>query len=184
MKKPPSSQKAFTLIELLVVIAIIGILMALLFPAINGALNNARKATAKTDVVMIASAITAFENEYGKFPPGGNDTTGSSVQGDMLTTLMGQNTTYNPRGIVFLDIANAMPGKKSGYYDSGGGTPQFVDPWNPPKAYLVMMDINYKGSLPDPIYPSGNIRKHVLVYSAIPKISGLDNTNLRVNSWQ
>ena len=34
---PPSARAAFTIVELLVVIAIIGLLVALLFPAISGA---------------------------------------------------------------------------------------------------------------------------------------------------
>jgi prepilin-type N-terminal cleavage/methylation domain-containing protein len=48
------SRHAFTLIELLVVIAILGILMALLFPAVDGALEGARRAQASNDVTQIA----------------------------------------------------------------------------------------------------------------------------------
>jgi prepilin-type N-terminal cleavage/methylation domain-containing protein len=70
MNTPISSRRlsAFTLIELLVVIAIIAILMALLFPAIGGAKETARKAQSKTDVMNIVSATKAYNTEYGRFP--------------------------------------------------------------------------------------------------------------------
>ncbi len=62
------SSRGFTLIELLIVIAIIGILMALLFPAVGSAIDAARRAQAKNDVTQIATAITAYETEYGRLP--------------------------------------------------------------------------------------------------------------------
>jgi prepilin-type N-terminal cleavage/methylation domain-containing protein len=73
MKAPhslPKPQKAaFTLIELLTVIAIIAVLMGLLFPALSGAKEQARRADAGTAVRNIVSACKSYYNDYGKFPP-------------------------------------------------------------------------------------------------------------------
>jgi type II secretory pathway pseudopilin PulG len=68
MKKPTRRHSAFTLIKLLVVIAIIPVLAGLAFPAFNGAIDAAKKAKAKNDVVQIASAIRFYQTEYGKLP--------------------------------------------------------------------------------------------------------------------
>ncbi|MFM8981956.1 MAG: type II secretion system protein, partial [Spartobacteria bacterium] len=71
MSKNPSPARSraewqgFTLIELLVVISIIAVLAALAFPAVNGAMDSARKARAKSDVAQIATAVVAYETEYG-----------------------------------------------------------------------------------------------------------------------
>ncbi len=61
---------AFTLIELLAVIGIIGVLAALLFPAIKLALQKAEIAQAQNDVKNIESAAKSFFVEYGKWPNG------------------------------------------------------------------------------------------------------------------
>lgn len=64
--------RAFTLIELLVVIAIIGILAAMLFPAINKAKTAAQKGAAKTDMNNLAMAIKSYESDYnGRLPAPG-----------------------------------------------------------------------------------------------------------------
>ncbi len=63
-----NAQRAFTLIELLVVIIMIGILAGLLFPALIGAQNQAKKVQAKNDLTQIVSAVNAFYTEYGKYP--------------------------------------------------------------------------------------------------------------------
>ena len=62
-------QFAFTLIELITVIAIIAILMALLFPAMSGARDSARRSKASTVVRSIVNASKNYSNDYGKYPP-------------------------------------------------------------------------------------------------------------------
>ncbi|MEO6845913.1 MAG: prepilin-type N-terminal cleavage/methylation domain-containing protein, partial [Chthoniobacterales bacterium] len=101
-----SDKKAFTLIELLIVIGIIAILMGLLFPALQGAINMAKKTAAKNDVTQIAQAVTAFEAEYG-YLPASLDTT----NGILGTNILGPLTNNNPRGIIFLDAPFQKRGK-------------------------------------------------------------------------
>jgi len=65
-----NTQRAFTLIELLVVIAIIGLLMALLVPAIQGAREMARRSQCSNNMKQIALAVTTFESSTKSFPSG------------------------------------------------------------------------------------------------------------------
>lgn len=62
---------AFTLVELLVVIAIIGILVALLLPAIQAAREAGRRAQCQNHLRQIAIACLNFENANKRFPAGG-----------------------------------------------------------------------------------------------------------------
>jgi prepilin-type N-terminal cleavage/methylation domain-containing protein len=64
-----ASHRAFTLVELLVVIAIIGILMALLMPAVQGIRVNARAANCRSNLHEIGIAFKAAESQSnGKNP--------------------------------------------------------------------------------------------------------------------
>ncbi len=63
--------RAFTLVELLMVIAIIGVLVALLLPAINAAREAARRSQCQNNLRQIGVAVLNHESAVKHFPTGG-----------------------------------------------------------------------------------------------------------------
>ena len=80
-----TARLAFTLVELLVVIAIIGVLVALLLPAVQAARESARRVQCINNMKQIALAATNYLEAQGSYPPARID----YRQGDPIAFICG-----------------------------------------------------------------------------------------------
>lgn len=64
-----NTKNGFTLVELLVVIAILGLLIALLLPAIQATREAARRASCSSNLRQLGVAVSMYEETHHRFPP-------------------------------------------------------------------------------------------------------------------
>lgn len=89
------NRSGFTLVELLVVIAIIGILIAMLLPAVQQVREAARRASCLNNLRQLGIACHNFESAYQKFPSGYTQDR-INAAGDIWTS--GSTAGYNFQG--------------------------------------------------------------------------------------
>ncbi len=133
MSIPPRSRaKGFTLVELLVVIAIIGILVALLLPAVQAAREAARRAQCSNNLRQMGLACQNYMGSSGEKLPYG-------YAGKLPPLPGGQNRTFQKRG-VFTELLQFM--EEQATYDQiifnygENGTPN--NPYTDPAANIVV----------------------------------------------
>jgi len=66
-------RSAFTLVEMLVVIAIIGMLAALIIPAVMAGIDAAKRGAIVAEISGLDTAMKQYKNTYGSFPPNFSD---------------------------------------------------------------------------------------------------------------
>jgi prepilin-type N-terminal cleavage/methylation domain-containing protein/prepilin-type processing-associated H-X9-DG protein len=107
----PGRRPAFTLIELLVVIAIIGVLVALIMPAVQSAREAANRAKCQNNLRQLCIAAQEYHDSFSSFPSGWYcqtpvyDANNNLVSGDPnCASTMTPYTTYMWNGMTSLFV--------------------------------------------------------------------------------
>jgi prepilin-type N-terminal cleavage/methylation domain-containing protein len=94
-------RQAFTLVELLVVIAIIGVLVALLLPAVQSAREAARRSSCQNNLKQMGLGLLNHEGALGYLPPGARMTIGAGGP-QILANANVATLPYLEQGVVTL----------------------------------------------------------------------------------
>ncbi len=89
---------AFTLVELLVVIAIIGVLVALLLPAVQAAREAARRCSCVNNMMQLGLSLHSYEFHYEAFPSGVINS-----DGPIRNEAVGQHVSWTVQALPYLE---------------------------------------------------------------------------------
>jgi len=143
LHRSPANRRGFTLVELLVVMTIIGMLMALLLPAVQNAREAGRRTACTSSLFQLALAATRFDEQSGFIPgwrnrsPRPADTSGTTFNNTVswpVTVL-----PFMERSDIYKAWAAGSPPNPSPYVTF------FVCPSSPPDA-LTQPTLSYAGN--------------------------------------
>ena len=119
---------AFTLVELLVVIAIIGVLVALLLPAVQAAREAARRNSCQNNIRQLSLACLNHEGAHNRLPSGFTSIDGAAnVSVDSFHTWASYILPYLEQGAVFGTIDFTIPAYRP--WELAGATRPDNAPW-------------------------------------------------------
>jgi len=153
-----SKRRGFTLIELLVVIAIIGVLIALLLPAVQSAREAARRSQCTNNLKQLGLALHNYVSTHDALPPGGArwEPQTFSMKVRMLPYLE-QNVAYNALNFTF----------GSGTWNGG-----WIEPTNNTVRLMKIVSLLCPSDAEGPV-PNGAVNNY-------PNNTGLNRYN---NGW-
>jgi len=155
---------AFTLVELLVVIAIIGVLVALLLPAVQAAREAARRTTCANQVRQIGLAMQNHVSSLGSFPTGG--------------------TGNGPNIANYVSGTLSSPGQPNGPNKQGLGWAYQILPFLEQSAILGITTQTHLQATAVPIYNCPSRRQAVPLGSGGPfGIIMMDYASAHPSSW-
>ena len=128
-------RSGFTLVELLVVITIIGVLAALITPAVFQARRTGQISAIKAEIDLLHMAMMHYKNEYGSFPPCSSGTSSSDPAARHIRRLFPRTAaSYVPSAAT--TPANSLVGWLGGYSRNP------TDPLNPPSSRVKIFEFD------------------------------------------
>lgn len=110
----PSSRRAFTLVEMLVVIGIIGLLAAMIVPAMSNAIKRRDISRAEAELRKLELLINNYKDKWGSYPPDNPagavtnalyyELSGTSLAGANYGTLDGAETISSANAQAYLGV--------------------------------------------------------------------------------
>jgi prepilin-type N-terminal cleavage/methylation domain-containing protein/prepilin-type processing-associated H-X9-DG protein len=174
-------RRGFTLIELLVVVAIIGVLVALLLPAVQRAREAAQKAQCQNNLKQMGVALHTFNDFYRHFPSGGEGNIGG-----YFPDYTKKNLTYFDLHSVFTMLLPFV--EHEDVYNQFDLRYAYNDPVAPKNIAAAQNVIPSYLCPSNPIRPSTGVDAQgygytdygPIIYTDIDPVTGVRNKNARV----